>query len=416
MKKTMFLLAMSMTVMGLSAQSISQTGIRLGSQPGGYIPAGYSADGKTCLTFESVNKDGSGEIAVYDDNISLTKTISVPKAENSQGYTEIWEREGIFVVAYEGRENMGGPYTLDEVKDGWNCDSTYSVNDTTYLYGKSGEFYYYYYEQRYGRKYPMRFLAYAPDGYLYLIVREAYIKYTDNIVSKRRDESFYHEPKAPFATIEVCDYDDEKWPLGWINASQRLFNNDDAYEFIMPTFEYYPAEKIDRDYYFEVFYEPRATGFSVVSGNGGTVQTIAFGSGLYSDKEDYKLIKINGKHYLLCNVYEEKENESRQYYSILYSVTPGATGIRQVDAPIKTRVYPTVTDRNGTVTVETGGDGSAAHEVIVANAAGQTLLRTTVPAGRRSVSINADRMSRGMNIVSIKGGKESAGSHKVIVR
>lgn len=431
MKRTGFLLAMLVAATGLQAQNIGQTGIKLDKEGEGYVPAEYSSAGKTCLTFESNAEDGSGTIEVYDADISPVKTISVAKVDKSKGYTEINQREGHFTYDYEERrlEYDGTTLTLNEVRErlGSEWDSTSVVNDTTYFF--STYYYsspdYYYSESEYGPFYPRMFYAYGPDGCLYLVVREkTHTAYTGEWTLSR-DETATHYQSSPFLGLAVYNYDGGTTSLGKIFASQTLFNGDDAYEYIQPIYDYYVTMRIeeDRDYDGEVDftrtgYEPRVTGFNIVSDNGATLQTVSFGNGLYADSDDdyCKMLKIDNKHYIVCSVYEEKENGNRQYYSMLYNITPGTTGIKQVGEPIKTRVYPTVTDRNGTVTVESGGNSDTAREVSVANAAGQTLLRTTIPAGSKAVTIAANRLSQGMNIVTVRGTKDNARSTKVMVK
>ena len=57
---------------------------------------------------------------------------------------------------------------------------------------------------------------------------------------------------------------------------------------------------------------------------------------------------------------------------------------------------------------------SLIDKVRVVNAAGKTVKVVNVPAGQRSIRLNANELSSGLNVVNVEG--ESANTCKVIVR
>ena len=78
------------------------------------------------------------------------------------------------------------------------------------------------------------------------------------------------------------------------------------------------------------------------------------------------------------------------------------------------RVSPTMAHRSDMITVELEGDSNKARQIRVVNAAGQTVKRVTVPAGQRSIQINAADLSQGLNVINVEG--EKMNTCKILVR
>lgn len=323
------------------------------------------------------------------------------------------------------KENNLLSLSLDEAKsflanNNFSVDST-SVNaDTTYLFSFNPEYYFSDYEEDFGHMYPTYFFAYSSDGKLfsqnksYIIIRS----YTGEWEETKEEYGYYDDYPE---NIHIMNYNESPDYEEGITLTQTLFNNDDAYEYIMPvlTIEANNTQEEDRDGdgetdYIRTYYAPRANAFKVVSDNGNTLQTVNMPTGL-SFGAIY-LLNINDEQYLLCHA--SKKEDYRDSYSIFYTIgnNGGSTQIQQVGEPMRTRVHPTVAGRNETITVELDGNGNGEKEIFVSNAAGQTVYKSKVAAGQKQVLINASGLSRGMNIISVRGGKGKTNSNKVIVK
>ena len=184
--------------------------------------------------------------------------------------------------------------------------------------------------------------------------------------------------------------------------TQRVFNDDDAYEYIMPLRETVitEGESYSRK-------EARITGFSIMSENGNTLQTVNFSDDDNYQYCDFSLYKLGN------NVYLVAEADYDKHY--LYRVTPTSTGVNSLKAVMTVNVKPRVADRGESFTVDLGKGDNAARTVTVTNAAGQTVWRQDVPAGQTQVTISAARMGRGVNVVNVSSGKQRE-SCKVIVK
>lgn len=184
--------------------------------------------------------------------------------------------------------------------------------------------------------------------------------------------------------------------------TQHVFNDDDAYEYIMPLRETVITE--DESHSSK---QTCVTGFKIMSENGNVLQTINFNDGdTYSDC-DFSLYKLGNNVYLVAEAYYDKH--------YLYRVTPTSTGVNSLKAVMTVNVRPRVADRGGSFTVDLGKGDNAARTVTVTNAAGQTVWQQTVPAGQQQVNISAARLGKGINVVNVSGGKQKE-SCKVIVK
>lgn len=185
-----------------------------------------------------------------------------------------------------------------------------------------------------------------------------------------------------------------------------MFNDDDAYEYIMPLRETVVTE--EESYTSKT---TRITGFSIMSENGTALQTVNFNDGDDYQECDFNLYKLGRNVYLVAEPYTGSP-EDKLY---LYRVTPTSTGVNSLTAVMTVNVSPRMADRSESFTVDLGQGGNAARTVTVTNAAGQTVWRQTVPAGQTQVTISAARLGKGLNVVNVSGGKQKE-SCKVIVK
>ena len=393
----------------------------------GFIPKELSADGKAKFIMPYEDDRGVTErIDIYDDELNKLKSLS-PTAPTVCGYKLIKEKPEIIRCSnrYDAMEWEVPSLTLDDAKQyianqGYSVDSMSVVKDSTYFFTFDNPSSFYYNDWEYGRKYPKRFWALTTNG-LYQVFKDYIRTYGGNWV-ERKEYNAYSTNSIIELGIGNCENSlsgDE-----FVQATQTLFNNDEAYEYICPIHETHQSGEVrkeDRDGdgeidRYETSYSVYVTGFKVISESGATLSTVSFGNNLVSRNYYYSnLITINDKRYLQFGVSEFSNGSYGASYNIFYKIDRNASSIRQMGAPVKTKVYPTVADRNETITVEVGGN-AADREVFVHNAAGQTVFRQTVPAGQTTVQVNAAMLSRGLNVVSVKSGKGGSEACKVIVK
>ena len=210
----------------------------------------------------------------------------------------------------------------------------------------------------------------------------------------------------------IGGYESFKMPV-----TQTLFNNDEEYEYIQPIYEY-REEKYENDRdddggidYIMMDYLPSLVGFKIMTVTGEELQRVDLDTRFEYYGMSY-ILKINGKYYLaLEGVFVDSE-----CYTYIYKINRETSSIQQVGAPIKgMSVSPRTQGRGGSFTVELDGESNAEREVFVTDAAGRTVWRQTVPAGQKTVRISASRLGRGLNVVTVRGGKQGE-SCKVIVK
>ena len=68
------------------------------------------------------------------------------------------------------------------------------------------------------------------------------------------------------------------------------------------------------------------------------------------------------------------------------------------------------------ITVEAEDIENFDREVVVTNVSGQTVYKSVIPAGEKSVQINSGLLSKGVNIININDSKARTKGCKVVVR
>lgn len=235
--------------------------------------------------------------------------------------------------------------------------------------------------------------------------------------------------------IATLAYMDNRYEILFLGApvfrlTQTLFNDDDNYEYITPTYGYterdeWDSYQDDRDGdgeidYIHEYYRSYMSGFKIKSSDGSTLQTVDFngyfmdyGIGITGSSAAMMLVNLDEKLYLaMFDVYSYDSDDT---FSIFYPINKTGTGINPLGAPVKMKVCPRMADRSESFTIELDGDSYAEREVVVVNSAGQTVWKQKVPAGQRTVIISAARLGKGVNVVRVNGDK-GAESCKVIVK
>lgn len=402
----------------------------------GPIPAGMT-NGTVYLTNYVDNN-----IEIYDATLTKVKEIAVPTITCPDDYKINKEREKVYVLDEENSESELAVYnfdadgnrvgvaveTLDQVKRTLSSryDSIYvdAQGNTLLLSNES-----YDYADKDNKRYPRHyFLWETATKYLWYYDCSYNESYTGEWIEHAPEGSYSGDAKDMVISGALTP-----WPLDMtngydydfaVNASQRLFNMDDAFEYLQPVVgapEVRRVYKYDRDGDGEVddihtYYFSPVTAINIVSETGRVLQTLKLDHSMdasWLNEGNSHIAKIGDTYYLVCEWGGNgKDIES---YSDFYAIDPTTSSVKRVGASIKTRVRPAIAERSQTITVETEA-GNAPRTVTVSNAAGQTVWKQTIPAGQTSVQVDAARLSSGVNIVSVSGEDKKSGNCKIIVK
>ncbi len=192
-----------------------------------------------------------------------------------------------------------------------------------------------------------------------------------------------------YAKLQGDDY-------GSVYLTQTLFNDDENFEYVVAI----PSD--EGDYYMD--------GIKVMSDDGKVLQTLTFETKMLSSY-DYSIYKM-GNNYYLCFTAPESEDYALNFYKINKSSDPSKVSI--ATAPVRIKVSPRVAERGQDITVAAEGEG--VREVVVTDAAGRVVYRTKADAGQQTVKINSQRLSSGLNVVSVKNADGKSENCKVIVK
>lgn len=426
MKKLLFL--------GLLSASLSANAQILGEKvenaPGWCeaLPGMFTTDNKACLVvdetsypeYDDVPENFSPSMKVYDDELKLIKSIDIPSRNIKRGSeSKVAVIDTILGLKYEDKQAReifeDSDITDYDMEDflanayGFRVDSIIVKDGIKYFYSKSKCYHY----DKYGYEYAQRY--YTLEGRTLYIHEVTFdVKITPTGRWETVEDRTYYDKRGNIKYFEWFDFNGKSlYEDAELTITQTLFNSDDKYEYIRPILQQssYTSES-DRDYDGEVdeittYYDSKELGFEIVNEDGDVLQSIRF----ESPKEyvDYVLVTINDKYYFVV----EMENEDYSYTYEWYALTPGSsTGLKKVQAPVSVTARPAMAKRHESITIETTGDDKN-REVNIVDASGKSVWKQTIPAGQKSIRVNASKLSKGLNVVNVDGKKEQ--SVKVIV-
>ena len=204
-----------------------------------------------------------------------------------------------------------------------------------------------------------------------------------------------------------------------IPYTQTLFNNDAEFEYLRGVLNENDA---DTDSWGILWYTIKT--IEVVSAGGNVLFTIQAPEGKnfghYPDYEDelylmeHGLFKWGGEYYLGLGCTSDGDDPNRDRSVIFYHIDRPTQSITRVDATLPMNVFPTVANRDQTITVVLG-EGTVATEVQVVDAIGRVVKSVAVQPGEHEVQLRASDLRSGMHIVGARNGKGQAAS-KIIIR
>lgn len=359
------------------------------------IPEEFSYDGVATLEMERyTDEDDYVCFDIYNDEIEKIKTVrfELPKYKFIEQERTISEvvitstdmSKSDFAETFDVAQHSAAEYGFSVVMDG----NKFYPNDN----------YSYFEYEKLGNEYPREYMYWNPDDSTLCFVHHEY------------------EAKYLGEWVDVCEREEE-WvgypvPVGGFNLTQTLFNRDDKYEVVLPAanpdaWEVYYSSDYDGDGVDEHrTIKKGVAGYNVVSEDGTIVATFEQGG---TEKDGFSLLKMNDKVYMVFDYYTGGE---KGYY--IYKIDSETRSISKVATMDRIKVSPTVANRSQDITVEFDGNGDV-NEVVVVNAAGQTMKRLPVASGQKRVVINASELGKGMNVINARGAKESS-NMKIIVK
>ena len=404
-----------------------------------YLPAKFAADNTTRVVILGQNNNGSSSAQIFDENFTVKKSVNIPgKESNKLTYGETIDRRPVWKQDTLGTSVLMGPRTRAEAIKRIETYTGITV-DSIVEKGKTIEFYSFseinIYRGYDNRAYCNIWKLEKKEGDIdvclreYDLARPSGVIYTGEwAVSDDYDYIGYGWLRM-ICDMAYRDYDSDTYGAGSIALTQTLFNEDESYEYISPIYEsllvrYDESDRdgdgeIDRKY---SQYEANVIGFRIMSESGSVIQEVKFGNSLVALSSDgeCEIFKLNGKMYLVWDVVEyriDNEDFNIPCYTIIYEINTsnGESSVKQVGAPVKSKVYPTFPRRGEHVIVEVG-DCDKASEVQVTNLSGQVVYRTQISSGQSSISIPSAVLSKGLNVVTVSGLERKAESTKIIVK
>lgn len=205
--------------------------------------------------------------------------------------------------------------------------------------------------------------------------------------------------------------------------TQTLFNNDAEFEYL----RYTATNEHTVSNEWETYTAAYITKLEAVTMSGTVLFTLnapentIFGDVISYNGEEFDVAtsiyayKWGGAFYLAVREYDTiSSNEDWIETYVLYRINQQSQSISRVDGTLPISVFPSVADRDQTITVELG-EGNNATEVQVVNAMGQVVKSVSVQPGQREVLLRASDLSSGMHIVGARG-RKGQGACKIIVK
>lgn len=344
------------------------------------------------------------EVVVLDENFNEIKRFSFGRQEGKSTSTEY-----IAVPILEINDQSEYPIAEGTKFTVSTALSYIQENFTSYIrkveeHGTETWFVSDYYQDwRYGENIPSSYYILKSDGSL-LGININYgniIGYTDNWVQEYepRTSEYSYGIADTYLNIDGRDIDTN------LSATQKLYNDDDAYEYLVPilsytTHEYYHGSCIDGMYEYKTVSEgdDNIIGLKLMNDRGETLQTL---DAPYTGIHAYIL---GGNKY--CSADQEK------YYRIGKS---GSSALAEISLPSGVSISPSVVRHSTPVTV-TAAESDRDRTIKVIGTNGMVMTTTEIPAGRTSTTINTSRFPAGMYVVVVNDGDKMVENSKIIIR
>ncbi|MBR4920106.1 MAG: T9SS type A sorting domain-containing protein [Prevotella sp.] len=383
-------------------------------------------------------------LLIYDENLKLKETLKIggnrtfdyqityqDEVRDVESVTIKQETEDNLNLSYEdfvAREKMVNP-SFDESK----LTITEEVNgDKLIVYDYASDSYYsYYLDQFYygystfGAKYPRVYFRCKKDV-MYQYRATYSVSYGEWKVSGTRTvDEHYTYNRLYLCNINLNQGDGQA--NYYFEASQTLFNNDEAFEYIVPKYvlsssgesessqEVVPDDYIITNRTITISEKSHVVlaGFQVMSSNGTVIRDLNFDPDFIGSGTPNKVyvITIGSKTYLAFSGYQDGKN-----YTAFYEVNRQTSEIRKASmARGSFIVSPTIADKSTPINITFGDDNSKGSDIIVYSTTGNQMQQQSVPAGEKNTQLTVNR-NPGMYIVARKQIGKAVETQKIIIK
>ena len=202
-----------------------------------------------------------------------------------------------------------------------------------------------------------------------------------------------------------------------ICATQTLFNDDEAWEYLVPvqeensTIDYISVEEVTTEgvvLYRSVSKGMKTTAINVVSENGTVLASIPFSGEL--SKDYLQVLLLEGTIFFQLGFYG---NNSSEYYDYLYRYDKQGGDLDKVAAVRRSNRFATLDGDRLDVNLE---DADANGNLLLTNSLGKVLHSEKVQRGKGSASINTSSLPEGIyNVTLMQRGKVRK-NHKMLIK
>ena len=414
-----------------------------------FTPAEFAADDNGVMHI--MQADGIG---IYDNDISLVKSISLPVQEYTYQSSRSRTRsvEGVERTAVERLREVTDvyiSYAASQDKDyatlSYEERQNLIVDYDSYYYGAvnttvhdEGEYALIVYNEYYGNNffnypayqytYPMQGLLLDKDGKVYNFRATYNYKY-----SEWSDYTVSYETIKVENNIISCNIVGAQSSslLNPFYISSTLFNDDNSLEYLRPVYTlvdgpvysleggYNPEEPVTTDGEYSSK-ELAICGLEVVSESGVVLSSISFGKEyskignlslvggtVFAVGSSISIIQLGDNRFISFDTADEEEGET-SIYKHFYKIDAVASSIEAVNAPVCIKVL-----QSGARGIDVEYDRCGGNaEVELVTPAGQMRALKRVDAGKCHIDVD----SRGVYLLGVRENGELVSSKKIVIK
>lgn len=396
-----------------SAQTIIPGNIEFDYSPSVSFPTEFSYDGKPRLMLWDDSDEKSWNI--YDENLNKVKTIKMKSLSfdfQLDVKTEEREIKSVDVVA----DREGSTYSYNEflmnnkiLSPGFSEDCLFFTDlgngdqrvdiDFSKLRDFSGPSIYYFLEDYFGEKYPLRYLIKHNDEVTWHFV-DYEVSYTDWVDKGTVTESYSKELRPlRLENLNLNNNDTRLYMRFYL--SQTLFNSDESYEYLVPKYKlvegtYSGDLSVEDPSRIELIRSSVVSkeaslalcGFQVVGEDGNVLQDLMFDNYLGgSYVNDPVVLTIGSNTYI---AFDGRDSEG-QSVTIFYKIDRTTSSIQKVrTVPGGMNLSSTIANRGADIQVNFNDNNEKGSEISVFSANGAKVKSVKVPAGQKTATLNVN--------------------------
>lgn len=222
------------------------------------------------------------------------------------------------------------------------------------------------------------------------------------------------EPKltlsSPTSIIPIS-YRDSYRDSYFVPATQNLFNDDNAYEYIV-------ASSND--------FDGATKGISIIQEDGTVLYTITFGekevleaigSWDRNNATNIEVMHVGEKYYLCLNIHIQDDSWSGSDIKRIYAFERGkiSTSIKKVRDIPHVKVSPTLPQKNENIKIDLA-DMKSPNKLSVIDTNGKVCFTQTIQANQKNVELSTSGMPAGIYIIRVTDGNKDVDNCRVIIR